>query len=390
MKRKGQGGWTRGLRRGAALFLATVTVWILTLTTDFSGAAEAIRTLGESPAFVAAALAAELTQLPAEDEPLLGRWGRLAVEQSPWLTAGEENVENTLSQPKPTPSAEPEEPDDPHDPVKLPQVTTAPDDILSKTWEHESGFLSAETLSVNNTTSQSVDVAALGAAQVDITFPTEGPQILIMHTHGTEAYTMDNTDVYQPSDTSRTLDDRYNMIRVGEEMAQIFTGMGFSVLHDTTLYDYPAYSGAYDRSKAGVEGYLAKYPSIRVVLDVHRDALFGPNGEVYKTVTSNGGEETAQVMLVVGSNDSGLEHPNWRKNLTLALDLQARLAEKDPTLARPITIRTGRFNQHLTTGSLLVEVGSHGNTLQEALAAARLFATTAGEEFKTFFPAVAP
>ena len=386
MKKRGQGGWTRGLRRGAALFLATVTVWVLTLTTDFSGAAEAIRTLGESPAFVAAALAAELPQLPAEQAPLLGRWGKLAVEQSPWLAAGKENVENALSSPEPSPSPEPEEPDDPHDPAELPQVTTPPDGILSKTWKHESGFLSSQSLSVNNTTGQTVDVAALAAAQVDITLPTEGPQILIMHTHGTEAYTMDGTDIYQSSDTSRTTDERYNMLRVGEEMARVFTDMGFSVLHDTTLYDYPAYNGAYDRSKAGVEAYLAKYPSIRVVLDVHRDALFGPDGAIFKTSATGGEEASAQVMLVVGSNDSGLYHPDWRKNLSLALDLQARLVEKDPTLARPITIRTGRFNQHLTTGSLLVEVGSHGNTLQEALAAARRFAMTAGEEFKTFLP----
>ncbi len=383
MKKRGQGGFIRSLRRGTALFLATMALWVLSLTTDFSGAGETIRILGDSPAFVAAALSAELTQLPPEKDTLLNRWGWLAVRQSPWLTAGREQLEKALAAPAPSPMPEP---DDPQDLTRLPQVTTAPDDILPKTWKHEDSFLSAQSLSVNNTTSQAVDVASLAADPVDITFPAEGPQILIMHTHGTEAYTMDGSDVYTPSDTSRTVDSRYNMIRVGDEMAGILTEMGFSVLHDTALYDYPAYSGSYDRSKAGIEKYLEQYPSIRVVLDVHRDALVGAGGEVYKTMTTGQAQETAQVMLVVGSNDSGLEHPAWQKNLTLALKIQGRLMEISPTLARPITIRTSRFNQHLTTGSLLVEVGSHGNTLEEALAAARLFARAAGEEFSRFLP----
>lgn len=376
-------GWTKALRRTAALFLATVTVWLLCLTTDFSGAAQAIRTLGESPALIQAALSAELGQRLPEDEPaLLDRWGALAVDQSPLLSAGKGSVAAVLARPEPTPTPAPE-PDDPHDPAELPAVTAAPDDILPQTLKHQEGYLSAADISIQNTTSQAVDVAALAAAPVEISLETGGPQILIMHTHGTEAYTMDGTDIYTPSDTSRTTDPNYNVVRVGEEIAGVLSEMGFSVLHDTSLYDYPAFSGAYDRSKAGVERYLAEYPSIRIVLDVHRDALVGENGETYKTLTTVDGAETAQVMLVVGSNDTGLEHPRWKENLTLAIRLQGGMNALSPTLARPITIRTNRFNQQLTTGSLLVEVGSHGNTLQEALAAARLFARAAGEEFQT-------
>lgn len=385
MRRGGQNGWTKGLRRATALFLATVTVWILSLTTDFSGAAETIRTLGESPAFVAAALSAELGQLSPSDEPeLLGRWGRLAVGQSPLLAAGERNVAQALASPEPTPEpTAPAEPDDPHDPADLPAVTAAPDDILAQTLKHQDGYLAADDISINNTTSQPVDVAALAAAPVEIVLEGGAPQILIMHTHGTEAYTMDGTDIYTPSDTSRTTDGNFNVLRVGDEIAEVLTEMGFSVLHDRSLYDYPAFSGAYDRSKAGVERYLAEYPSIQIVLDVHRDALVGENGETYKTLATVEGREMAQVMLVVGSNDTGLNHPNWQKNLTLAMKIQGELNAISPTLARPITIRTSRFNQQLTMGSLLVEVGSHGNTLQEALEAARLFARAAGEEFST-------
>lgn len=385
MARRGQGhnGWTRGLRRAVALFMATVTLWLLSLTTDFSGAAQAIRTLGESPAFVAAALSVELGPLPQGDEPaLLDRWGQMAVDQSPLLSAGRDNVAAALASPEPAPTPV-TEPDDPHDPADLPAVTAAPDNILPRTLRHQDGNLSAEDISINNTTSLAVDVAALAAAPVEISLETGGPQILIMHTHGTEAYTMDGEDIYTPSDTSRTTDTAFNVVRIGEEVADILTEMGFSVLHDTTLYDYPAFSGAYDRSKAGVERYLAEYPSIQIVLDVHRDALTGENGETYKTLATVDGSETAQVMLVVGSSDAGLAHPHWQENLTLAMRIQGAMNDISSTLARPITIRTNRFNQQLTQGSLLVEVGSHGNTLQEALTAARLFARAAGEEFQT-------
>lgn len=374
------------MRRATALFLATVTVWVLSLTTDFSGAAQAIRTLGESPAFVTAALSAELgRRLPEAEPELLGRWSRLAVEQSPLLAAGEDAVARLRSQPSPTPApeTEPPEPDDPEDLALLPAVTTAPDDIVPQTLKHQEGYLAAQDLSVNNTTSLEVDVAALAAAPVAFTLERDAPQILIMHTHGTEAYTMDGADIYTPSDPSRTTDCDYNMVRVGEEIADVLTGMGFSVLHDTSLYDYPAYSGAYDRSSQGVEQYLKQYPSIQVVLDVHRDALVGADGEVYKTLATVDGTDMAQVLLIVGSDDSGAAHPNWRQNLTLALKVQQRMVDRAATLARPVAVRKSRFNQQLAPGSLLVEVGSHGNTLQEALAAARLFAQAAGEELQT-------
>ena len=165
------------------------------------------------------------------------------------------------------------------------------------------------------------------------------------------------------------------MVRVGEEMAAVFSEMGLKVLHDKTLYDYPQYNGAYTRSKEAVAGYLKEYPTIRVVLDVHRDALIAGDGTVYKTMTTVNGAKTAQVMLVVGT---GEEHPGWAENLTLACKVQKSLDTLYPTLARPMALRTSHYNQQLCPGSLLVEVGSHGNTLQEALAAAREFSRATG------------
>ncbi|WP_297241016.1 stage II sporulation protein P [uncultured Flavonifractor sp.] len=373
--------WGRLLRRAAALFLATLAVWVLPLCTG-AGAASALRELGENPQFVAAALQAELG-LPSEEGPLaaLDGWGRLAVGQSPLLLAngggaGETGQEEEVLD---LPAGQPAR--DLDDITALPETTAAPSDIVAQTLLPTSpeGYDVAGGLYLYNRTSLDVDLAAAAAATVPITLPEEGPQILIIHTHGSEAYTPDGTDVYTPSDNNtRTLDTNYNMVRVGTEMEKVFTEMGLGVVHDTTLYDYPQYNGAYDRSAQAVQAYLEQYPTIRIVLDVHRDALIGEDGTVYKAVTTVDGTSTAQVMLVLGSSEGG-EHPNWMENLTLACKIQNGMNTLYPTLARPMTMRSSRYNQQLCSGSLLVEVGTHGNTLQEALAGARLFARAAGQ-----------
>ena len=123
---------------------------------------------------------------------------------------------------------------------------------------------------------------------------------------------------------------------------------------------------------------MEKYPTIRMVLDVHRDALVGEDGTIYKPVVQVDGTKTAQVMLLVGTDDGGAVFPDWTEHLALAMEIQAQMNSLWPGLARPITLRTARFNQQLTKGSLLVEVGSHGNTLEEAVNGARLFARAAG------------
>ena len=379
---RGQGQWPRLLRRGAALFLATVTVWLLSLTADTGSAAVALRTLAESPAFVSAALRAELGNLPedpADSEGLTG-WQQLILSQSPALMAGVEEVPDSAPAAEPvqdTPA--PTEPDDPEDPEVLPAVTTAPEDIVGRTLTPVSGdgYDSAQGVYIENRPGLDLDVAALASADLSLELPEEGPQVLIMHTHGSEAYTPDGTDTYVPTGECRTLDTAKNVVRVGDEIARVLTEMGLTVVHDTQLYDYPEYNGAYDRSLAAVEAWLEQYPSIRVVLDVHRDALVGEDGTIYKPITTVNGEQAAQVMLVMGSN-ALYDHPHWQENLSLAVKLQKEMNTLWPTLARPIGLRENRYNQQTTTGSLLVEVGAHGNTLQEALAAARMFARAAG------------
>lgn len=237
----------------------------------------------------------------------------------------------------------------------------------------------------NNTEHISVDTAAIANSVLDRTIrpASEGPQILIMHTHATEAYTMAGEDQYTETDYARTDDPNYNVVRVGDEIQRILEEMGFSVLHDTTLYDYPSYTGSYTRSLQGIRNQIEANPTIAVVLDVHRDALIADDGTVYKAVTEYQGEKTAQVMLVIGTNDGGLDHPNWQSNLNVAAHIQQGMTGIEPSLARPINLRAQRFNQHLTPASMIVEVGTSGNTLQEALRGAAHFARSAGEVYKT-------
>ena len=233
-----------------------------------------------------------------------------------------------------------------------------------------------DTAMLKNETGYPVDADAVERGGTSIRLAAEGPQILIIHTHSSEAYTPSGLDRYEPSDTTRTEDPAYNIIRVGDELTRLLEKAGLRVIHDRGVYDYPSYTGSYGRSGAMVEQYLRDYPSISVVLDVHRDAL-GTDGVIYKTVAEETGTCASQAMLLVGTDESGLEHPRWRENLSLALYLQRAIFETYPTLMRPIALVPQRYNQQLCTGMLILEVGSSGNTLQEALAAIRLFAAAA-------------
>ena len=371
--------WKRLFRRSAALFLATLAVWLLLLC---GGGAGALQSLGESGAFVSTALAAELGKTGGDTLDKLDGWDRLAVGQSLLLAGNQEAVAQHLDGEEPElqlPAGQPAQDHD--DLVEEPQTTTAPSDIIARTLIPTSpqGYDVAGGLYLYNRTGESVDLAAAAQASVNITLPAEGPQILIIHTHTTEAYTPDGTDVYTPDGgVARTLEEEDNMLRVGDEMERVFTEMGLSVIHDRTVHDYPQYNGAYTRSAQTVKDYLAQYPSIKIVLDVHRDALAGEDGTVYKAVTVIDGVDTAQVMLVIGHGQDG-SNPHWMENLALACKIQSSMNTLYPTLARPMTFRSSSYNQELSTGSLLVEVGTHGNTLQEALSAARLFARSAGQ-----------
>ena len=191
----------------------------------------------------------------------------------------------------------------------------------------------------------------------------QGPQILIMHTHTTESY---SSEKYFKDTPDRNLDENKNIVAVGSAMAEIFEKNGIAVYHDKTVHDYPSFNGAYQRAAITIRNDLEAYHGIKVVLDVHRDGITKEDGTKVKLVTNINGKDTAQVMLVVGT-DTNLVHDNWKENFKFAVKIQKKAIEKYPTLMRQINIRKERFNEQMTTGSLIIEVGTNGNTLQEAI-----------------------
>ena len=194
------------------------------------------------------------------------------------------------------------------------------------------------------------------------------PAVLILHTHTTESYTQLDENYVETSDY-RTLDENYNMLSVGQKVAEILENNGISVLQDRELHDYPSYNGSYTDARKSITEYLEEYPTIRLVLDLHRDASDGVNGQL-QTERDFGGEPCAQLMLVMGTDASGQKHDNWQENFALALKLQAQLERQAPGITRPTILRAQRFNQDMCSGALLVEVGAAGDSHPAALNAA--------------------
>lgn len=200
---------------------------------------------------------------------------------------------------------------------------------------------------------------------------TDGqPAVLILHSHATETYT--GPDILY-SGQYRTLQQQYNMVSIGAEIARVLEDGGITVVHDRTLHDYPDYTGSYSAARDTIARYLQQYPTIRMVLDIHRDASDTPTGQLTTSAIA-GGQSSAQLMMVVGTDAGGGVHPGWQENLSLALKLTALLEQNNPGICRAIDLRTERFNMDLTPGSLLVEVGAAGDTHQQALIAANALA----------------
>lgn len=218
------------------------------------------------------------------------------------------------------------------------------------------------------------DIAPLLTQPLDWDLSGDEPTVLILHTHTTESYTKAG-ETYVESSAYRTLDGQYNMTAIGDRVVQELSKLGITAIHDTVLHDYPSYNGSYSHARKSIQSYLEQYPSIRLVLDLHRDAS-GDLSKQFRPVATVNGEDIAQLMVVMGTNASGLNHPNWEENLALGLKLHAQLERLAPGITRPLCLRSSRFNQDLLPGALLIEVGAAGNTQAEALRAAEILAQT--------------
>ena len=262
-----------------SLALSAVTLWGVSVTAPAKDARDALRTLKDET------LGVMLLRYERGDggEDFLSLRTSLALHATPLLREGEENIAQAWSaelEQKPDDSADETGDAQDSEGTVLTQEET-PDEIAvtengspARTLKASdpSGYTVFGNVYINNGSDAALDASML-SGDYAAKLGAEGPQVLIIHTHGSESYTMPPGQEYDVSDTFRTLDTNCNMIRIGDEMAQVLTDAGISVVHDRSLYDYPSYSGAYNRSLASIESYLQKYPSISFVLDVHRDAV---------------------------------------------------------------------------------------------------------------------
>ena len=377
-------------RLAAALVLAGAVLYLVAATAGSSTVQGALERLGRQGDLALAILRCQLGGWTGEDG--LPPAAALCIGQSPVLLSGREAVlglwqsveeddsaggqEVPEKTPPPSAAPLPEEPVEPEAPPEFPDNGVAARTLSPSSPE---GYLVAGDVYINNRSDLELDASIFHETFAAALAEEEGPQVLIVHTHGSEAYTMPPGQEYVPSGESRTTDSQFNVVRVGDEIAAVLEAAGLEVLHDAALHDYPEYSGAYGRSLETVERYLEEYPTIRFVLDVHRDAISDGDGSPYKVISSVDGRSAAQMSFVIGTDGGGLEHPQWRENLKFAAAVQQELAGRYPTLMRPITVRNSRYNQHTTTGSLLVEMGAAGNSLDEALLSARLLGEVLAE-----------
>ena len=227
---------------------------------------------------------------------------------------------------------------------------------------------------IRNDTRMSVEyVRSILDTPHNLSFSADGgPQVLIYHTHATEAFERWHSDIYDIRNTWRSNDNNINIVAVGAVLAQVLEENGIAVVHNSTQHDYPSHNRSYERSAQTISYYLERYPSIRIALDLHRDALERDNRVIVKPVVEIDGQLAAQVMILIGCDNGNLNMPHWRENFRFAAALQDAIETAHPQLSRPAWLKYRRYNQHLSPGALLLEIGSNANTLEEAIFTATL------------------
>ncbi len=242
------------------------------------------------------------------------------------------------------------------------QNNLSSDDFLKIT--NETSY-KVDALSVFNTTPKSLENVTID----------QNPLVLIVHTHGTECYSNTDANMYEKDMPTRSTDINENVVSVGKEIKDVLQSFGISAIHSEVMCDKDSFITAYSTSKKLVEKYLKEYPSIKFVIDVHRDSITKEDGEKIAPTLDASGNEYAQLMFVVGTDASGTKHKNWKNNLSLALNLQSTLEEDFPGICRPVNLRSASFNQQMSDGHLILEVGSCASTLSQAKNSARAFAS---------------
>lgn len=224
-----------------------------------------------------------------------------------------------------------------------------------------------------------------GLLNKPLTFKTEKdskqPQVLIYHTHTSEAYLDESVDFFYESYYSRTQNTDFSVVAVGDKIAAELEKNGIKTMHDTTIHD-SSYNGSYDRSAQTVHNDMTENSSIKVVLDIHRDAL-GTEARKVKPVFEYNGKQAAQIMVLSGCDYYGeRDFDNWQNNLSFALKIQNTAEELYPGMTRPMSFDFFAYNEYICDGSLLIEIGSDANSIDEAEYSGELLGKVLAEVLK--------
>ena len=232
-----------------------------------------------------------------------------------------------------------------------------------------------ENIRVKNTTeTKSLDIKEELSKPLELSIDKSKPAVLIFHSHTSEGYEMIERDWFAKGYTARSNDENINIVRVGTEIADYLEKSGYTVIHDKTIHD-KSYSASYSQSRKTVAEYLEEYPEIQIVLDIHRDSMSQSNGDKIKPINTIAGKKAAQLMIITGAEEGDVENfPDWEYNLRFALQLQKKCETMFPGLMRPMLFSQRKYNMDMTHFSLLIEMGSEANTLEEACYSGRMLA----------------
>ena len=252
-------------------------------------------------------------------------------------------------------------------------------DIKSVTYEKAGATHIFENVRVKNTTeTKTLNIEKVLSEPLELSVDKSKPAVLIFHSHTSEGYEMIERDWYACDYSSRSNDESKNIVRVGTEIADYLTKLGYTVIHDKTIHD-KSYSDSYPTSRETVAKHLEEHPEIQIVLDIHRDSITQNDGVKIKPVNTIGGKKAAQLMIITGAEEGKVEDfPNWEYNLRFALQLQKKCETMFPGLMRPVLFSQRKYNMDMTKFSLLVEMGSEANTLEEACYSGRMLAAALG------------
>ena len=259
--------------------------------------------------------------------------------------------------------------------------------IIEQTYKDSGVTDKYDTVRIKNVNDTKINIKNLLNEKADLKITDKSePTVLIFHTHTTERYQILDRDFYATGYTSRSTNPKENMVRVGDEIVDQLEAAGYTVIHDTTIYD-SKYNGAYNRSRESIEKYLKEYPSIQIILDIHRDAIQYNNGTKVKPVADIMGKKAAQIMIISGCQESGngiSGFEDWNYNLIFAAQLQKQLEDMFSGITRPLYFCPRKYNMDTSHCSLLIEIGTDGNTLDEAVFSGRCLGKALSELMKNY------